>query len=70
MLAGISIDKMDTEQYLFVIKTVFMQNQIQTLIWLYLALLTIQPDTLTNHFFTQWTGWQEVIYKPYNIVAD
>lgn len=53
ILADISIDKMDTEQYLFVMKSFFIQNQFQTFIWLYLVLLAIQPDTLTNHFCTQ-----------------
>lgn len=61
---------MESEQYILVMESFFMQNKFQTLVQPYLVLHTIQSDTLTNHFCTHWTGWQEVIYKPYNIVAD
>lgn len=66
----IFIDEMESEQFLFVMRSFFMQNKSHTLIQQYLVLQAIQPETLTNHFCTLWTGWQEVIYKPYNIAAD
>lgn len=69
-LFDICADKMENEQYILVMESFFMQNKSQILIQPYLVLHTIQSDTLTNHFCTQWTGWQEVIYKPYNIAAD
>lgn len=69
-LVDIYIDKMESEQYLLVMKGFFMQNKFQTLIQPYLVPQTIQSDTLTNHFCTRWTGWQEAIYKLCNIAAD
>ncbi len=68
-LFDIFIDKMESEQYLFVMRSFFMQNKFHTLIQ-DLVLQTIQPDTLTTYFCIRWTGWQEVIYRPYNTAAD
>lgn len=52
-LFDISIDKLESGQYLLVMRSFFSQNKFQALIQPYLVLQAIQPDTLTNHLCTR-----------------